>query len=62
MKETRIRQLEALTARESERRAKDVKEGETSRSMRDSSMLRSRLKKVPKKYSFWVDVKLAQEG
>jgi len=51
--------LEQDTARESERRAKDVREGESQRT--GGSSAEARLSKGPKKYSFWVDVELAQK-
>lgn len=60
MKEARMRQLGASSARESERRAKDVTEQDKARSLRDSSGAMTRARRDPLRYSFWVSVKLAQ--
>jgi len=59
MKAQRMARLRQGAARESERRAKDVREGEVQRTGSSSGSFGSR--KVPKKYSFWVDVELAQK-
>jgi hypothetical protein len=59
MKAQRMARLEQSTAREAERRPKDVSEGESQRIGGSSGDLR--LSKGPKKYSFWVDVELAQK-
>jgi len=59
MKAQRMARLEQGTAREAERRAKDVREGEAQRTGGTSG--EARLSKGPKKYSFWVDVNLAQK-
>lgn len=59
MKAQRMARLEQGTAREAESRAKDVREGEVQRTGGSSGSLGSR--KGPKKYSFWVDVELAQK-
>ncbi len=59
MKAQRMARLEQGTTREAERRAKDVREGEVQR--RGCSLGDLRLSKGPKKYSFWVDVELAQK-
>ncbi len=59
MKAQRMARLEQSATRESERRAKDVKEGESQRT--GGSSADARLSKGPKKYSFWVDVELAQK-
>ncbi len=59
MKAQRMARLEQGTAREAERGAKDVREGESQRT--GSTSGEARLSKGPKKYSFWVDVELAQK-
>ena len=59
MKAQRMARLEQRTARETERGARDIGEGETQ--MKGSSSGYARLSKGPKKYSFWVDVELAQK-
>lgn len=59
MKAQRMARLEQSTTREAERRAKDVKEGESQRT--GGSSAEASLSKGPKKYSFWVDVELAQK-
>jgi hypothetical protein len=59
MKAQRMARLEAARTREAERRAKDVREGETQRTGGSSGD--TKLSKGPKKYSFWVDVELAQK-
>jgi len=59
MKAQRMARLRQGAARESERRAKDVREGEVQRTGGSSGSFGSR--KGPKKYSFWVDVELAQK-
>jgi len=59
MKAQRMARLEQGTVREAERRAKDVREGETQRTGGSSGD--ASLSKGPKKYSFWVDVNLAQK-
>ena len=59
MKAQRMARLEQATTRDAERRAKDVREGETQRTGGSSEDIR--LSKGPKKYSFWVDVALAQK-
>jgi len=56
MKAQRMARLEQRLARESERRAQ---EGESQRT--GGSSADARLSKGPKKYSFWVDVELAQK-
>ena len=59
MKAQRMARLEQGTVREAERRAKDVREGESQRTGGSSGD--ASLSKGPKKYSFWVDVNLAQK-
>ena len=59
MKAQRMARLEQATTRESERRAKDVKEEEAQKIGGGSA--EAKLSKGPKKYSFWVDVALAQK-
>ena len=59
MKAQRMARLEQSTTRESERRAKDVREGEAQKIGGSSGD--ARLSKGPKKYSFWVDVELAKK-
>ena len=59
MKAQRMARLEQTATRESERRAKDVREGESQRTGGSSGD--ARLSKGPKKYSFWVDVELAKK-
>lgn len=59
MKAQRMARVEQGTARETERRAKDVREGEVPRI--GGSLGEARLSKGPKKYSFWVDVELAKK-
>ncbi len=59
MKAQRMARLEQSATRESECRAKDIREGETQRT--GGSSAEARLSKDPKKYSFWVDVELAQK-
>jgi len=59
MKAQRMARLEQATTRDAERRAKDVREGETQKT--GGSSEDARLSKGPKKYSFWVDVELAQK-
>ena len=59
MKAQRMARLEQAATRESERRAKDVREGEVQRTGGSSGD--ARLSKGPKKYSFWVDVELAKK-
>jgi len=59
MKAQRMARLEQGTVREAERRAKDVREGESQRTGGSSGD--ASLSKGPKKYSFWVDVELAKK-
>ena len=59
MKAQRMARLRQSTESESQRRAKDVKEGEAQRT--GGSSEDARLSKGPNKYSFWVDVELAQK-
>jgi hypothetical protein len=59
MKAQRMARLEQGAVKDSERRAKDVREGESQRI--GGSSAEARLSKGPKKYSFWVDVELAQK-
>ena len=59
MKAQRMARLEQGAVKDSERRAKDVREGESQRT--GGSSAEARLSKGPKKYSFWVDVELAQK-
>ena len=61
MKAARMGRLEASSARESESRAKDVTEQDIAKSLRDSSGAMTRARRGPLRYSFWVDVKLAQK-
>jgi hypothetical protein len=59
MKAERMARLERSTTREAERRAKDIREGEVQKI--GDEPVAPELKKGPKKYSFWVDVELAQK-
>lgn len=59
MKAQRMARVEQGATRETERRAKDVREGEVPRIGGSSG--EARLSKGPKKYSFWVDVELAKK-
>ncbi len=59
MKAQRMARLEQSATRETERSAKDIREGEVQKLGGSSG--RARSSKVPKKYSFWVDVELAQK-
>ncbi len=59
MKAQRMARLEQGATREAERRAKDVREGESQRIGGKSGD--ASLSKGPKKYSFWVDVELAKK-
>lgn len=59
MRAQRMARLEQSTTREAERRAKNVREGEVQKVGGESAA--PELKKGPRKYSFWVDVKLAQK-
>ncbi len=59
MKVQRMARLEQSLAREAERKARDPSEGEAQRAGGSSGD--ARLSIGPKKYSFWVDVELAQK-
>jgi len=61
MKAQRMARLEAAASREADSRAKDVTERDISRRMQRSATGAPESKKGPKKYSFWVDVNLAQK-
>lgn len=59
MKAQRMARLEAAMTREAESGAKEVRVGDRQKTSGESA--EAELKKGPKKYSFWVDVKLAQK-
>jgi len=61
MKAARMARIEAAASREADSRAKDVTERDISRRMQRSATGAPESKKGPKKYSFWVDVNLAQK-
>jgi hypothetical protein len=59
MKAQRMARLERATTKEAEHGAKDVRGGEVQKIGSEAAV--PELRKGPRKYSFWVDVKLAQK-